>query len=146
MTEFDTARARRDTRACENVIHFNNAGAALMPAPVADYLHEYLRREEAIGGYETAADQSAALDNFYRSCADLLNCNSNEIAYAENATRAWDMVFYAFRFSPGDKIVTTIEEYGSNVIAYLQQPSCIGLGRGVVIWLFGVRFFETLAQ
>ncbi len=38
-TDFDIARARADTRHCEDIVHFNNAGAALMPRPVADALH-----------------------------------------------------------------------------------------------------------
>lgn len=127
MTDFDLARARRETRHCEDVVHFNNAGAALMPVPVADCLHEYLRQEEASGGYETAHDRAETLEHFYQACANLLNCQPGEMAFVENATRAWDMVFYAFQFSPGDKIVTTIEEYGSNVIAYLQQAKRYGV-------------------
>ena len=127
MTDFDIARARRETRYCEEVVHFNNAGAALMPVPVADYLHEYLDQEEACGGYETADYRAEALNNFYPAGARLLNCSEDEIAFVENATRAWDMVFYAFRFSPGDRILTTIEEYGSNVIAYLQQAKRCGV-------------------
>ena len=127
MDQSEIERARRETRACEDTIHFNNAGAGLMPAPVADYLHEYLNIEEKIGGYETVADQAEALDHFYDAFAALLNCKPNEIAYAENATRAWDMAFYAFRFEPGDKIVTTVEEYGSNVIAYIQQAKRYGV-------------------
>ena len=118
---FDLKKARQDTRACENIIHFNNAGSSLMPAPVADYLHEFLNQEERIGGYETVEAQQQALDNFYQATAKLLNCDADEVAFVENATRAWDMAFYSFKFSAGDRILTTISEYGSNVIAYNQR-------------------------
>jgi cysteine desulfurase/selenocysteine lyase len=123
----DVARARRDTRACEDIVHFNNAGSSLMPIPVADYLHGYLSREEQLGGYETVAERQADLERFYGAAASLLNCGPDEIAFVENATRAWDMAFYSLRFSPGDSILTTISEYGSNVIAYLQQARRYGV-------------------
>jgi cysteine desulfurase / selenocysteine lyase len=127
MTTFDLDRARRDTRACAELIHLNNAGASLMPIPVADALHAYLQREEQIGGYETANDAQAQLDTFYDAAATLLHCSPDEIAFVENATRAWDMAFYSLRFSPGDIILTTLAEYGSNVVAYLQQAKRVGV-------------------
>ncbi len=123
----DLNRARAETRACEDLIHFNNAGSSLMPAPVADYLHEFLREEEMNGGYETADQEKEALENFYVSSSKLLNCKPDEMAFAENATRAWDMAFYGFSFSKGDRILTTMSEYGSNVIAYNQQAERYGL-------------------
>jgi selenocysteine lyase/cysteine desulfurase len=122
----DLKRARAETRACEDIIHFNNAGSSLMPVPVADYLHEFLRKEEMIGGYETVDLEKEALENFYASSSRLLNCKPDEIAFAENATRAWDMAFYGFSFSKGDRILTTMSEYGSNVIAYNQQAERYG--------------------
>lgn len=127
MQSFDIARARAETRASADLIHFNNAGASLMPIPVSDALHAYLHQEEQIGGYETATAQAAALDNFYTATAKLLHCHPDEIAFVENATRAWDMAFYALTFQPGDRILTTIAEYGSNVIAYLQQAKRYGV-------------------
>jgi hypothetical protein len=42
---FDIEKARLETRGCENLIHFNNAGAVLMPKPVADYLDKKPLRE-----------------------------------------------------------------------------------------------------
>ncbi|NNE63721.1 MAG: aminotransferase class V-fold PLP-dependent enzyme, partial [Gammaproteobacteria bacterium] len=124
---FDISRARKDTPACEKIQHFNNAGASLMPLPVTSALHEYLTSEAAIGGYETADLYANALNKLYTSAAKLLNCQTEEIAFVENATRAWDMAFYAFNFKPGDKILTAVAEYGSNVIAYLQQAKRFGV-------------------
>lgn len=124
---FDIKRARKDTAACDEIIHFNNAGASLMPIPVSKALHGYLHSEEKIGGYETETLYSNALKGIYRSSAKLLNCSSNEIAFVENATRAWELAFYSFKFKSGDKILTTIAEYGSNVVAYLQQAKRFGV-------------------
>ncbi len=56
----------------------------------------------------------------YDSVARMLNASANEIALVENATRAWDMAFYAIPFNPGDVILTSVSEYASNVIAFLQ--------------------------
>jgi selenocysteine lyase/cysteine desulfurase len=126
-SEFNIQRAREDTRYCEDIIHFNNAGAALMPIPVSDLLHEYLQKEERYGGYETAEREIGTLESFYQVSAKLLNCTADEIAYVENATRAWDMAFYAFKFRRGDRILTTLAEYGSNVIAYDQQAERYGV-------------------
>ena len=70
--EIDIERARAETRACEDIVHFNNAGASLMPIPVAKALHAYLDKEERIGGYETANEEIEALENFYVATAKLL--------------------------------------------------------------------------
>ena len=119
--QFEIDRARRETPACEDVIHFNNAGSALMPQPVSEALFHYLETEVRMGGYESADYFAAGLNGLYDSAASLLNCSPKEIAFVENATRAWELAFYAFHFKPGDRILTSIYDYGSNVIAYLQQ-------------------------
>jgi selenocysteine lyase/cysteine desulfurase len=42
---FDIQRARQDTPGCSNVLHFNNAGASLMPQPVLDATIGHLQLE-----------------------------------------------------------------------------------------------------
>jgi cysteine desulfurase / selenocysteine lyase len=120
MQLFDVARARRETPACESVVHLNNAGASLMPDVVLRTAVEHLELEARIGGYEAAGSELERIEGVYDSIARLLSCDRDEIAVVENATRAWDMAFYSIDFQPGDRILTTRAEYASNYIALLQ--------------------------
>jgi cysteine desulfurase / selenocysteine lyase len=122
----DVARARADTPGCTQVLHFNNAGAALMPRPVLDAVVDHLSLEAGIGGYEAADAAAAAIERTYTALAELLGCTTDEIAVVENATRAWDMGFYSFRLNSGDRILTARAEYASNFIAYLQVAERTG--------------------
>lgn len=125
----DVRRARSETPGCAHVLHFNNAGSSLMAQPVLDTAIDYLQLEAEIGGYETADREEEAIERFYGAAAEMLGCDPDEIAFIENATRAWDMAFYALLFGPGDRILTARAEYASNVIAFLQ----IALKTGAVV-------------
>ncbi len=114
------ARLRADTPACETLVHFNNAGASLMPDPVFEAVTGHLALERDIGGYEAAAKAEPALQHFYDAFAGLLGADPSEIAYIENATRAWDMAFYSLPLQPGDRVITHASEYVSNYLAFLQ--------------------------
>lgn len=118
---------RRETSGTQNVIHLNNAGASLMPDRVRDSLFAYLQSESAIGGYETFALYEEELNRFYELAAGLINAKSREIAFAESATRAWQMAFYSLPFDKGDRILTSRTEYASNYISYLQVKKRTGV-------------------
>ncbi len=122
----DITRARRETPGCEKVLHFNNAGTSLAPQPVLDAVIEHLRLEANMGGYESADFRRDRLEHTYDAVAALISCGREEIALAENATRAWDMLFYALPFAPGDRILTSMAEYSSNYIACLQVAKRTG--------------------
>ena len=91
-----------------------------MPTPVSDAMIDHLRRESVMGGYEAAAAAAEQVERTYSAIAELIGCDEREVAVIENATRAWDMVFYSLRFGDGDRILTARSEYASNVIAMLQ--------------------------
>jgi cysteine desulfurase / selenocysteine lyase len=122
----DLERVRAETPGVEHVAHLNNAGSALPPRPVLDAVVEHLRREAEIGGYEAAAEREERWEHAYDALARLIHASRDEIAVVENATRAWDMAFYAFRFAPGDRILTGRAEYASNWIALRQVADRTG--------------------
>jgi len=117
----DIARVRAETPGCEDVVHFNNAGAALQPVPVVETVTAMIEREARTGGYEAEAAMAEALGGFYESAARLIGGKRHEIAWVENGTRAWDMVFYGLDWQPGDKVLTAVSEYGSNYVAFLHM-------------------------
>jgi len=116
----DVDKARRETPGCSHVVHFNNAGASLTPQPVLDAYLGHLHQESRIGGYEAAEQAHDELEHTYDAAARLLGCHRDEVAVVENATRAWDMAFYALPFQAGDRILTAQASYASNYIAFLQ--------------------------
>jgi selenocysteine lyase/cysteine desulfurase len=125
----DVDALRADTPGVAEVIHFNNAGSALMPQPVVDTIRDYLDLEVRCGGYEARDDCADEIDEVYTSIGRLINALPSEIALADNATRAWDMAFYGLELGAGDRILTTSTEYVSNWAAYLHLRDT----RGVVV-------------
>ncbi|KTC68316.1 selenocysteine lyase, PLP-dependent [Legionella birminghamensis] len=129
MKQLDIATLRQETPGCEQVLHFNNAGASLSPRIVIDTIKGYLDLESTIGGYEAEELKALEIKAFYQNIARLINCKPHEIAFAENATRAWDMAFYSLDFQPGDRILTAVNEYASNYLSFLH----IARQRGAII-------------
>ena len=132
MTGFDVARARAETPACERLLHFNNAGAALMPEPVLEATVSHLRLEGDIGGYEAAVRAEAPLNRAYESAAALIGATPGEIAFTESATRAWGGAFLSLPLQAGDRILAGESEYASNYLAYLQAAKRVGVRIEVV--------------
>jgi selenocysteine lyase/cysteine desulfurase len=101
------------------VVHLNNAGASLVPQQVLDAEIAHLHREAEIGAYEAKAEAAERIEGVYRSIARLIGAAPAEIALVESATAAWNAAFSAFRFRPGDRILTGEAEYASNYINFL---------------------------
>ena len=117
MIDLETVRA--ETPGCENTLHFNNAGCALSPHPVIDSVISHLQLEQRIGGYEAASQAEKEVANFYTQLAQLLNCESSEIAFMESATRAWQSALLSLDLKAGDEIITAGNEYVGNYLSLL---------------------------
>ncbi len=103
-----------------------------MPKSVIDAVQNHFLLEAEIGGYEAADIRQEAIEQFYNEAALLIGSSPKEIAYLENATRAWDMAFYSLSFKAGDLILTSKSEYASNYIAFLQISKKTGANIEVI--------------
>jgi selenocysteine lyase/cysteine desulfurase len=118
---------RADTPGCSTRIHFNNAGASLMPTPVKDAITGHLGRESVEGGYEAADAAAPLLADAYDALGTLVGATARNIAVVSSATRAFAQALEAFDFAPGDVILTSSNDYISNQLMYLS----LGRRRGV---------------
>lgn len=127
FTSEQISQFRKETPGTERIIHLNNAGASLMPTVVKAAIDQYLEEEMMGGGYETAANQRSGLDSFYDAVAKLLNTSSRNIAFACNATDAYNKALSSIPFNSGDIILTSLNDYVSNQIAFLQLGQLKGV-------------------
>jgi len=126
----DVPALRADTPGCEEVVHLNNAGAALMPRPVVQAICGQLEREARVGGYEAAATDPVAA--VHEEIAGLVGATPGEIALTDSATRAWNTALLAVPFEPGDRVLVSRLEYGSNFISLLKLREARGVRIEVV--------------
>lgn len=118
---------RLDTPGTAKFIHLNNAGAALMPAPVIKAVQDHLELELLNGGYEAAALAREAINRFYPVLARLLNAQERNIAFTASATDSYNRALSSISFQQGDVILTTNNDYVSNQIAFLQLQKRFGI-------------------
>ena len=123
------ARWRADTPGATHRVHFNNAGAGLMPAPVVTAVVDHLIAESQLGGYEAADLAAPRIGAAYDDVAALIGTRRHNVAIVENATVAVAQALSAFDLSPGDIVVTSTADYVSNQLMLLSLRD----RRGIVI-------------
>ncbi|MBX2869221.1 MAG: aminotransferase class V-fold PLP-dependent enzyme [Acidiferrobacterales bacterium] len=128
----DLDKVRADIPATKNLIHFNNAGASLMAAPAYRSMLAYQQSEQEIGGYETAEKYAEEVAAFYSHAASLIRAKPQEIAFFDGSTRAWQTFFYSLALKPGDRILTSYLDYGSNYVGYIDRAKRDGIEIDVI--------------
>ena len=116
---FSPSEHRQQTPGVPGKIHFNNAGASLMPSVVINEIHRYIELESKIGGYEAADSEVQAISRFYDSFAALLNVAPRNIAYTSSATDSYARALSSIPFEKNDAVVIAQEDYISNQLAFL---------------------------
>jgi selenocysteine lyase/cysteine desulfurase len=132
----DVERVRRDTPACANVIHFNNAGSSLSPLPVTTAVIEHIELEETMGGYEAAAARQKTLELVPIHAARLLNCDPEEVAITTSDTDSWVRAFWGYLLGGAlrrdDVVLVDRIAYNSHYMALLQAVRHAGIRLRVV--------------
>lgn len=121
------SQLRNETPGCGEKLHFNNAGAALMPKPVIEIQKDYLDLEARLGGYEAADASEEQIDGFYTVMAELLGCKPHNLAFASSATNAYARAISCIPFKMGDTILIANEDYISNQLAFLSMERRLGI-------------------
>jgi len=123
----DLNKVRTDTPGCSSKVHFNNAGASLMPKVVIDAIQNYISLEATTGGYETEDIKAGEIKGFYSAIAKLINCKPGNIAFTSSATNSFARALSCIPFRPGDIILIANEDYISNQLAFLSLQKRFGI-------------------
>ena len=124
MWTLDDVRA--DAPACQDLVFLDSAGSSLPPNQVVDTVVRHIRREAEIGGYRAANERLDDLAAVKTSIGRLINAAADSIALSDSASRSWSDFFYSVPLQPGDRILISHIEYGSNAIAALQRAEQTG--------------------
>ena len=131
QVSLDVAQLRADTPGCEEIIHLNNAGAALSPRSVTNAVTDHLRLESQLGGYEAAEAAADKLIHTRSSIAQLLSVDAADIALTHSDTSAWTKAFWGLAlagwFSSGGTVLVDSGVYNSHYFALLQAQQLFDL-------------------
>jgi selenocysteine lyase/cysteine desulfurase len=110
-----------------HIAHLNNAGASLAPQPVIDAVMGHVRLESVLGPYEAAERAQEAVEYGHAAVGALLNCDSDEVAMFDSASRAWGMALSSVPLRAGDRVLISPMEYGSCYLSLLHLARRLGV-------------------
>lgn len=114
-------RARMETPASNHCLHFNNAGASLIPLPVQRAVAAYQEIEYNLGGYESCDKYLNDHKAVYEKLGKFIHATADEIVLTTSASHSYGIAIQSLRLKPGDKVLCCHAEYISNYLALLLQ-------------------------
>jgi cysteine desulfurase family protein (TIGR01976 family) len=123
------------------VIHLDGPGGTQVPQTVIDAMSRPLAEGQSnLGGpFSSSAESDQVVADARSAVADLLNANSDEVAFGQNMTSLTFAVSRAIAstWQPGDEIVLTRLDHDANVAPWLRAAE----ERDVTVKWVGVRDF-----
>ena len=122
----DVTAYRNLTPAVAHQTHLNAASASLAPWPVTETVLEYVRLESERGPHWTAAAAQPVLEAARVCAAQLLGCETRNIAFGEVATRLWASGLQAMPIRPGARLLMAKSDWGGNQINAMRVAELAG--------------------
>ena len=98
---------------------FENAGGSYVPQQVIDRLNHFFKynKVQPYGLFESSVAAGEAMEAAYRSVAELLNTDPDQLTFGPSTTMNFYVLAQAFRpaFSPGDEIIVTNQDHEANI-------------------------------
>lgn len=116
------------------MLHYlNNAGAGLMSDKTLSVVNQYLQLEREVGPYRAAQQSKSRYEAFYSRAAQLVGAaDASEIAFMDNASRAWNMALHGLELREGDTVVTLATEFGTNLVTLFDYAQRAGAKVSVI--------------
>lgn len=130
-THDDWAALRAQMPVVANWAYFDHAAVAPLSQPALDAMREWAA-DVANNGDVHWARWRNRIEHVRRLAADLLNCETAEIALIRNTTEGITLVAEGLPWQPGDNVVVPASEFPSNLYPWLNLRD-----RGVEVRLVG---------
>ncbi len=111
------AAFRSEFPVTENCVYLDHSGVAPLSLRVARAIERFLA--EAVGaGARHYLDWTERVAKVRRSCAALLNCRSDEIAFVKNTSHGLSLVAEGLDWKPGENVLIYEKEFPSNIFPW----------------------------
>ncbi len=108
---------RRQMKIVDRYVYFDHAAVAPIPTPARLAMSEYLAQVESQGDV-TWRDWAKGVETGRKRAAELVDCQSDEIAFIPNTTFGINVIASGVPWHAGDNLVVPDNEFPSNLLPW----------------------------